>query len=59
MRIGREDSGSGGNKVGAVDEVVVEAREDPSQRDLGIPRDEQGFVDSRVWDPGSRTAGEQ
>ena len=44
--------------MGAKDEVVAEAREDPSQRDSEIPRDEQGLVDPRVWDPGSRIAGE-
>ena len=45
--------------MGAGDEVVMEAREDTSQGDSGIPRDEKGLEEFRVWDPGSESAGKK
>ena len=55
---GMETDGSGEAKVGAWDEVVMEAKEETSQGDSGMPRDEKGLWGLRVRDPGSGTAGE-
>ena len=55
MRI--ETDGDGGVKVGAGDEVVMDAREEPILGDSGNPRDEKGLVGLRVRDPGSGAAG--
>ena len=54
-----ETDGDGGNKVGARDEVAMDAREDTILGDSGNPRDEKGIVGLRVRDPGSRTAGNE
>ena len=54
--------GSGGAKVGAMDEVVTGAKEETSQGDSEEPRDEKGLIGGfrvNVWDPGSRPAGRQ
>ena len=56
-RLRIETDGDGGNEVGARDEVVMDAREEPILGDSGKPRDEKGFVELRVWDPGSGAAG--
>ena len=53
-----ETDGSGEAKVGAWDEVVMEAKEETSQGASGMPRDEKGLWGLRVRDPGSGTAGE-
>ena len=53
-----ETDGSGEAKVGAWDEVVMEAKEDTSRRVSGIPQDEKGLVGLRVRDPGSGTSRE-
>ena len=54
----KKSDGSGEAKVGAWDEVVMEAKEETSQGASGMPRDEKGLWGLRVRDPGSGTAGE-
>ena len=56
-KLKKDIDGDGGNKLGAGDEVAMDAREEPTLGDSGKPRDEKGLVGLRVRDPGSSTAG--